>query len=381
MMYKSLILYFAVLFLLLASCSKEQSVSVSVKNTTAINRQLETVEVCWQQLSGKLQEVNQNNVVVYDAQGQEIPSQVIFKGGKDPIALIFQVVAQPNSEAVYTVKLGQPEAYVKQAYGRFVPERMDDYAWENNLVGHRIYGPALEATGEISNGIDTWVKSTGELLIDEWYRTGDYHKDHGKGMDCYKVGRTLGSGAMAPYIDGQIVLANNYIRQQTLDNGPIRISFRLDYAPFKAGKAELTETRIISLDANSHFIRIEEIYSGAPENMPVAAGIVARPEPGDTLMDASNGVVAYWEPQNNDNGDNNGHLGIGMVFPEQLTDVIAENGHFFALTTYPQSGSSFVYFMGTGWSKADVGSAAAWFEMVTNEAIKVKNPLIVTIIS
>lgn len=372
-------IYLAVLLFALTSCSKKEGVSVSVKNTTELTRNLETVEVCWKQLSEKLAGLDQKNVMVYDAAGKEIPSQVIFKGGAEPVALIFQASVQPNALIVYTVKTGQPAEYKKQAYGRFVPERMDDYAWENNLVGHRMYGPALEATGEISNGIDTWVKSTDELLIDEWYRTGDYHKDYGKGMDCYKVGRTLGSGAMAPFINGKIVLANNYIKQQTLDNGPIRISFRLDYAPFKAGEADLTETRIITLDANSHFNQIQEIYAGAPENMPVAAGIVTRPEPGDTLMDASNGVVAYWEPQNNDNDDNNGHTAIGLVFPDNLTDVVAADGHLLALTAYPKAGQPFVYYMGSGWSKGDVKSAKAWFEMVNNESVRVKNPLVVNV--
>lgn len=373
-------LYLAVLCFALASCSKGQEVSVSVKNTTELNRNMETVEVSWNQLVEKLPGITSENVVVYDVTGQEIPSQVIFKGGAEPVALIFQVAVQPNAEAIFSVKLGQAVAYTKQAYGRFVPERMDDYAWENNLVGHRMYGPALEATGEISNGIDTWVKCTGELLIDEWYKTGNYHKNYGKGMDCYKVGRTLGAGAMAPYIDRQLVLANNYIQQQTLDNGPIRISFRLDYAPFKVGETEITETRIISLDANTHFNRIEEIYTGIAEDMPIAAGIVTRPEQGDTLMDASNGVVAYWEPQNNDNGDNNGHTGIGLVFPDHMTDVVAENGHLLALTTYPAAGVPFVYYMGSAWSKADIESASAWFEMVKNEKIKVENPLVVSIL-
>lgn len=373
------IVYLAVLFFVWTSCTKEPGVSVSVKNTTDLARTLETVEVNWEDIAKKLPGVTPEQVVVYDAAGQEIPSQVIFNGGDTPLALIFQVTVQPNAEVVFTVKTGQPASYVKQAYGRFVPERMDDYAWENNLVGHRMYGPALEATGEISNGIDTWVKRTDELLIDEWYKTGDYHKDHGKGMDCYKVGRTLGSGAMAPYIDGKIVLANNYIRQQTLDNGPIRISFRLDYAPFEAGEASLTETRIISLDANSHFNKVQEIYTGSPAGMPLAAGIVSRPQPGDTLMDAFNGVLAYWEPQNNDNGDNNGHIGIGLVFTDRMTDVVAQDGHLLALTTYPEAGKPYTYYMGTAWSKADVPTAGDWFRTVQQESIKVKNPLVVNI--
>jgi len=365
----------------LAGCSKEQEVSITVQNPTAVGRQSETVEVHWEKLTGQLPEATAENIVVYDAAGQEIPSQVIFNGGSEPMALIFQATVQPNAETVFKVRSGRPTAYPKQAYGRFVPERMDDYAWENNRVGHRMYGPALEATGEISNGIDTWVKRTNELLIDEWYRTGDYHKDHGKGMDCYKVGRTLGSGAMAPFVAGKMVLANNYIRQRTLDNGPIRISFRLDYAPFQAGENELTETRIISLDANSHFNKIQEIYTGAPENMQVVAGIVTRPQPGDTLMEASKGIVAYWEPQNNDNGDNNGHIGIGLVFPDPVAEVLVQDGHLLARTTYPKTGQPLVYYMGTGWSKADVASPEKWFEMVQEESFKVKNPLVVNILN
>lgn len=367
-----------VLVFVLASCSKEEGISVTVKNPADMNRTNETIEVCWNKLAGIIPAIDRNHVVVYDQNGKEIPSQVLFKGGEEPVSLIFQVTLQPNAQASYRIKPGEPAIYKKQAYGRYVPERMDDYAWENNLVGHRMYGPALEATGEISNGIDTWVKSTDELLIDEWYKTGDYHKDYGKGMDCYKVGRTLGSGAMAPYDNGKIVLANNYIKQQTLDDGPIRTSFRLDYAPFQVGTAELTETRIISLDANTRFNRIEESYGNAPEVMTVAVGIVARPEPGDTLMNASDGIVGYWEPQNKDNGDNNGHTAIGIVLPETAQDIVVENGHILALSEY-KAGKPYVYYMGSGWSKGGVESAQAWFDMLQAERARLNNPLVVEI--
>lgn len=367
-----------ILWLALASCAKEQQMTVTVKNTTDLNRDKETVELCWKGVAEKLQGITPENVVVYDAAGQEIPSQVIYRGGEVPVALIFQATVAPNAEVIYQVKQGQRAEYPQQAYGRYVPERMDDYAWENNLVGHRMYGPALEATGEISNGIDTWVKRTDELLINEWYKTGDYHKDHGKGMDCYKVGRTLGSGAMAPYAEGQFVLGNNYIAQKTLDNGPVRISFQLDYAPYAVGNTEVKETRTISLDANNRFNKIQEVYEGAGEGMEVAAGIVTRPEPSDTLRDATLGIMGYWEPQNNDNGDNNGHIGIGVIFPEGAKKILSENGHIFAVADY-KAGEPYVYYMGTAWSKGGVESADAWFELLNQERTKLKNPLVVNI--
>jgi len=49
--------------------------------------------------------------------------------------------------------------------GRLVPERKDDFTWENNRSAFRLYGPALKATGEISNGMDFWA---------ETYRKADY---------------------------------------------------------------------------------------------------------------------------------------------------------------------------------------------------------------
>ncbi|GKI21948.1 DUF4861 domain-containing protein [Odoribacter laneus] len=364
----------ALLFCLAIGCGEKLEVRVTVRNPLSWDRQKETVEIGWAELQKKLKGVTDSTILVLNAAGEEIPSQVLFKGEKQPQSLIFQTDVPSDAEAVYRLVLGHPQAYRPEAYGRFVPERMDDYAWENNLVGHRMYGPALEATGEISNGIDVWVKKTGELLIDEWYRTGDYHKDRGKGMDCYKVGRTLGAGALAPYRDGKIVLGNNYIHQQTLDNGPIRISFRLDYAPFQVGKEEITETRTIALDANSRFNRIEERYTGIKDSLEVVAGIVVRPEPGQIWKEAEKGLMGYWEPQNNDNGDNNGHLAVGVIFLQPAKEIVEREGHLLGRVDYPV-GESFVYYMGSGWSKGGVESPESWLKMLEQEREKRLHPL------
>ena len=50
-------------------------------------------------------------------------------------------------------------------YARFVPERTDDYAWENNRVAFRIFGPAAQKMAEegiprgtLTSGVDAWLK-------------------------------------------------------------------------------------------------------------------------------------------------------------------------------------------------------------------------------
>ena len=49
------------------------------------------------------------------------------------------------------------------------------------------------------------------MIIDRWYADylagkNTYHDDNGEGCDCYKVGRTLGAGAMAPYVNDSLWL-------------------------------------------------------------------------------------------------------------------------------------------------------------------------------
>lgn len=363
---------------LLMSCGGGAKVKVS--NPLKIARTDETVEISWQEVQSKVSDATPENIVVIAPDGTQQPSQVIYNGGTEPQALIFQATVPGNGSETYTLQTGRRETYPAQAFGRFVPERMDDFAWENNLIAHRMYGPALEATGEISNGIDIWLKRTDSLIIDKWYAPGfNYHADHGEGLDCYKVGRTLGAGAMAPYTKDSLWLGNNYIRYKVLDNGPIRIAFQLDYAPFLADTVLVTERRTISLDANTHFNRITEEYAGDFDNMKVAAGIVTRGAGGKVLdiLNKPIKMVGYWEPLNTDNEPDNGHTTIGLVFPCEIK-VETRLGHLLGSTTIPQ-GKPFTYQMGAGWSKSDVPTPEAMTQLIFDQSLKSENPLIVTV--
>src|SRR3546814_5346770 len=112
---------------------------------------------------------------------------------------------------------------------------MDDFAWENDKIAFRMYGKALEGTAGDAHGIDVWVKRTSELVINKWYKSGDYHKDHGDGMDYYSVGMTLGAGDIVPFTGDTLWFPNHYRGYQVLDNGPLRSTFRLDFEQWNAG--------------------------------------------------------------------------------------------------------------------------------------------------
>lgn len=80
------------------------------------------------------------------------------------------VSVQPHSKAVFTIEKGQPAAMKSYVYGRLFPERADDMTWENDLGIYRMYGPALQRSGEKSFGTDVWTKSTPELVLEKRYK-------------------------------------------------------------------------------------------------------------------------------------------------------------------------------------------------------------------
>lgn len=363
----------------LAGCKEHTAgIVVSVSNPAETARDQETVSVSWESLTALDSSITPETVVVRDANKQELPSQVLFRGMEKPQELIFQASLAANGAADFHIEKGVRSTYEPKVFGRLVPERKDDFAWENNKIAFRIYGPALEATGEISNGIDVWVKSTDKLIVNAWYKTDDYHRDYGEGLDCYKVGRTLGAGALAPYVNGQLVLGNNFTHSEVLDNGPLRLTFRLVYAPYKVGENQVTETRTFTLDANTHFNRVEVTYENAPAGMEVAAGIVLRKGPGQLMQDAAAGTIAYWEPRNNDNDMDNGHTAIGVIFPGGAVGTMEQEGHLLMTKTY---GVPFVYYCGAGWSKGGVASAEEWSQQVTRAGVSVNRPLEVKLAS
>ena len=160
------ILGFLVLSLLFGCSSKQ--IKVNITNTLSINRANETVEIAIPDLEKAFGHVDYKSLVVFNEKNIEIPSQLIYNGEKIPQKFIFQAKIDANSSTVYTIKIGKPNAYELKTFGRFVPERYDDYAWENDRIAFRIYGLALIPKDGPSNGIDVWMKRTDKLVIDRW---------------------------------------------------------------------------------------------------------------------------------------------------------------------------------------------------------------------
>lgn len=394
------------------ACNDSKTVTITVTNPLAMERSNEMVEVSMETITNRLGLADTAQIVVLDADGQQVPYQITYDG-----KVIFPATIAANGAATYTIQTGTPEAFDVKACGKCYPERMDDMAWENDLVAFRAYGPALQAKGERGFGYDLFTKyNTTEPILEAMYakelnketrakiaelkktdpkaaaelsRERSYHIDHGYGMDCYAVGPTLGAGVAALMVNDSIIYPWCYKNQEILDNGPLRFTVKLEFTPLTVkGDSTVVETRLITLDAGSHLNRTAVSYSNLKETLPIVAGIVLHEPDGAVVADAANGYITYVDPTT---GPDNGKIFMGAAVPTVVKDaktvLFSEqekkernnaDGHVLAVSDY-EPGSEYVYYWGFAWDKADIKTADAWNRYMADFAQKVRNPLTIKV--
>ena len=158
---KRMILSLMVVFALL-SCDKGQQITIS--NTSDSPRQGELVELSLSMLEWE----EASSYRLLDEQGNEVPYQVMSYGEAVAQSILFPATVDAQSNVVYVLKKGTPASYAPKTSARYVPERKDDFAWENDKAAYRMYGPALAAENP-SCGVDLWLKRTEELVVDTFY--------------------------------------------------------------------------------------------------------------------------------------------------------------------------------------------------------------------
>ena len=356
----------------LCSCAALRGAAyVEVSNSSDFARQGEVVEVKWSDV--RQCAALPDNVVVYNDEGVEIPSQLIFGEDGNLLSILFQADVEANATAQYKISRGKPLAYEPKVYGRYVPERMDDYAWENNLTAYRIYGPSLK--DPLTQGVDVWVKSTQKLIINEWFAKNDYHHNYGEGMDCYKVGNTLGGGALA-IVDGEkLHLSGNYLTQRCTMNGPLRTSAEFEYAVQEVGGKSISMHRTITLDADSRFTRQEYMFDGFDGEIEVAAGVVLHDMKART--DGDNFVAITEATSDTKDPVRDGNISLAVVL--EGGNASADVDAHAVVTRRVKAGDKIVMLNGSGWSQGGVANHAEWQTQVAKAAEMLAQPLSVVV--
>lgn len=257
------------------------------------------------------------------------------------------------------------EAVQPKVFGRYVPERKDDFAWENEYAAFRMYGPALKAENP-SNGVDLWLKASPELIVDSFYYREHvlglpYHINYGKGLDCYKVGHTCGAGGLIVLANDTTYIGGPYDRWTILEQTPERFVFRLEYDSLLIAGHILQETITITAEAGEPMNRAEVVLTGSYDGeLLVGGGIYMHDTIDHFEVYEELGTVYYEEDALSDktaaqmNYDFNGSTSQGRIYltvrtPDAtVTDI--QDGNLIAVKDY-QLGDTLTYFFGATWSE------------------------------
>ena len=408
-----------------------QQATIVVNNPTS-NPRTELISLSMNEVKAKLGNAAPKKgeaYIVKNKSGQQIGSQITHDG-----YLLIDASVRPNGSATYYVTIGKPYQQKVWATGALYKIRKDDIAWENDRCAYRVYGPALQRTGERSFGTDVWVKNTPDTVVYERYVKdmngnikGDkidakvralqkqekaeknkakaaalakqikslqaeskevdiltsFHLDHGNGLDPYRVGATLGLGAPSLMVGKNQVLPYCYKDYRILDNGPLRFTVELTYNPSTVGDMKnVVEHRIISLDKGSNFNKMTVWYDGLTTPTDFATGFPIHEEDTESKTFAKD-YVSYADPTDNIEV-NNSQVFVGVLFHEGIDNTYYQlfdkkhdgaTGHALGLKRGLKNGEKYSYYFGAAWSKYDVKSYAEWQIRIKEYLDALKTPL------
>lgn len=364
-----------------------KTVTITVLNNEDVQRQ-ELVEIDFQPVAETLNLQADDGFVVKNAFGQQVDYQLTYDNH-----LLIDVAVRPHGTAKYTVSKGVPTQMKQWVFGKMYPTRKDDIAWENDRGAYRVYGPALQKTGERSFGVDVWTKNTPEIVVEDRY-TADYdgnilkniyskrkqgdkwreedlrtsfHLDHGNGLDCYSVGATLGCGTPA-LLDGKnLIMPYCYKDYDILDNGPLRFTVRLTYHPAVVrNDSSVVEHRMISLDKGSNFNKVVVWYEGLSTPIDFATGVVIHSADKDAYELGSD-YVQYADPTDTPD-KHNFQIYVGALFPDGCDTRFLPldkpqggiEGHALGVVKNIKDKQMVTYYFGSAWSKHDVRTQREW---------------------
>ncbi|MCK0147853.1 DUF4861 domain-containing protein [Arenibacter sp. F26102] len=372
----------------IACAEKQNPLIITVKNVLDMERTTETVELGKGIL--KMDDLSSIGIKNTETDQLEIIQKVDNDGDGTWDMILFQPKMPANSESKFEiVKVGEGENPTAQelCYSRFVPERTDDYTWENNKVAFRVYGPTAQKMiedkvpgGTLSSGVDAWLKRVEYPIIDKWYKeelsgVSSYHKDTGEGLDDFHVGPSRGVGGIAAKVDSTYYYSKNYTQWRTITKGPIRTSFYLEYEDWDANGKTIKESRVISLDLGQNLSKFNITLEGVDQ---ISAGLTLHEKDGEVSGKKDNGWVSYWQPH----GDS-----------ELGTAIIANNETFIDFEKYDVptkdlsnayaqlkvKNNTVTYYAGFGWKKSgQFNTKQDWENYLNAFSEQINHPLEVT---
>ena len=385
---KTRILSLSLLAALPTFCFAATQLTITAVNNLPIARASQTIEISAKDLA-PLGEASLEKIHVKDAAGKELLCQAVdtdYDDYHEADIVIFQSDFAAGEKKTFTVTVGKKHEFKKEdfkAHGRFVRERFDDFAWENDRIAHRTYGAALETwKGEplSSSTIDIWSKRVPGMVIDGWYMSDNYHADSGEGCDDYSAGLSRGCGGNGLWAADRLWTSRNFVQSRVLANGPIRVMFELEYAPFDVNGVSVSEVKRVSLDAGQNLDHFQSRYQpftrpGKPVTLTTAIGL--KKVAGEQKeFNAEHGWLLSWEKLEHLPG----YQGVAIVLDPKLVEKSAEDKLNQLVIAKVPADNVVSYWAGFAWEKyGPVTTAEAWKKYVDEFSQGVQSPIEVSV--
>ena len=371
--------------LLIQACSSPQ-LSIEVKNELDFDRS-EVLSISAEQLK-KIGIEDLNTVEILDANGKAVVTQVTSDS-----RLLFQANVAGNSEVSYIASVsngGEKPSTDISTYSRIVPERLDDYAWENDKIAFRTYGPegqrqaAAGVNGATtSSGMDCWLKRVDYPILNKWYKKsetgGSYHKDDGEGLDDYHVGSSRGCGGIGIFANDTLYTSKNFQKWNTIDEGPLQTNFTLIYDPWEANGLMISEEKKVSLDLGSNLMKVEVTLKSAENVNQATAGIAIHDSLAVTNSDKKSGWFNVWSPHADSK------LGTALVLdPSDVASFVdsrtSEKDKSHLYVHAKTEAGKLTYYAGFTWMKSgQFKGQKDWEDYLDKFARSLKSPLSLSI--
>jgi len=370
----------------------QETITITVKNNLGIDRN-EVVALNSKDIAGFLEGKNEKDIRLKNTATGKIETLqwIDYNADKSNDELLFMADVKAKGTAKYSlVSMGNVPIPLSKimTYSRFVPERTDDYTWENDKVAFRTYGPDAQRrteqhreNGTLSSGIDIWLKRTPVPVINKWYKgyltdPMFYHSDRGEGYDPYHVGASRGTGGTGIWEKDSLLVSKNFVHHKTIATGPLRTVFELSYAAFSP--YQVKETKRISLDLGSNFSKFEVTHTSQRQVPNYATGITLHQNEGQPEVLTKEGIFAYHEKIDGT------YLGEGIVMsPDVIEKAFVNKSNTkdqSNLIIVTKSAPKLTYYAGFVWEKSGQGANSAdWDAILKKQAEIIKSPLSVTI--
>ena len=364
-------------------CPAAGQLTVKATNKLQIPRASQTIEIAGKDLA-PLGAKGLELIHVKDSSGNEVVCQAVDTDYDDlhkPDIVIFQTDFAPGETKTFTLSVGKKHMYQPEdfkAYGRFVRERFDDFAWENDRIAHRTFGTALITwKGEplTASSIDIWSKRVSYMVIDKWYMLDHYHVDTGEGCDDYTSGTTCGNGGAGLWVNDALVQPINFMNSRVLAAGPVRVLFELDYPAFDAGGTKINETLRVSLDAGSQLDHYQAAFKGG--NGPMTAAVGLKKVSGEQKdFSAAQGALNIWEPMEKKMG----MLGVAAIIDPKSFQKQTNDKDNNLLLVKTDANGTISYWAGFAWDRAGkIPDETAWKKYVGEFVQGLTSPIEVTV--